>query len=109
MDQLCRICGMEHLPPFVVHGTHTLTVPEISRHAEDYRRVLTAIRDDRIDWKRPGRFPGSIRIWMRHQKVIGKETMQGEGFFFPGARLPDGAVISSRSPTGLDSGPCSGI
>jgi glutathione-regulated potassium-efflux system ancillary protein KefG len=56
-EQLARICGMEYLPPFVVHGTHELTGPEISRHAEDYRRVITAIRDDRIDWKAARQFP----------------------------------------------------
>jgi glutathione-regulated potassium-efflux system ancillary protein KefG len=51
VEQLARICGMEYLPPFVVYGTHTLTGSEISRHAADYRKVITAIRDDRIDWE----------------------------------------------------------
>jgi glutathione-regulated potassium-efflux system ancillary protein KefG len=51
VEQLARICGMEYLPPFVVHGTHELTGPEISGHAEDYLRVITAVRDDRIDWE----------------------------------------------------------
>lgn len=49
-EQLARICGMEYLPPFVVHGTHQLTGSEISRHAEEYRRVIAAVRDNRIDW-----------------------------------------------------------
>lgn len=51
MEQLARICGMEYLPPFVVHGTHELTGPEIAHHAEDYRNVILAIRDDRINWE----------------------------------------------------------
>jgi hypothetical protein len=34
-----------------------LTGSEISRHAEDYRRVITAIRDDRIDWDSAWTFP----------------------------------------------------
>ena len=57
LEQLARICGMEYLPPFVVHGTHTMTGPEIDRHAEDYRRVITAVRDDRIDWEAARAFP----------------------------------------------------
>ncbi|HWR72958.1 MAG TPA: NAD(P)H-dependent oxidoreductase [Nitrospirota bacterium] len=57
VEQLARICGMEYLPPFVVHGTHTLTGSEISRHAEAYRRVIAAIRDDQIDWEAARRFP----------------------------------------------------
>jgi glutathione-regulated potassium-efflux system ancillary protein KefG len=57
VEQLARICGMEYLPPFVVHGTHALTGPEIARHAEDYRRVIEAIRDDRIDWEAARAFP----------------------------------------------------
>jgi glutathione-regulated potassium-efflux system ancillary protein KefG len=51
VEQLARICGMEYLPPFVVHGTHELTGAEIAGHAEDYLKVITAVRDDRIDWE----------------------------------------------------------
>lgn len=57
VEQLARICGMEFLPPFVVHGTHELTGPEIARHAEDYLRVIAAIRDGRIDWEAARSFP----------------------------------------------------
>jgi len=57
VEQLARICGMEYLPPFVVHGTRELTGPEIGRHADDYRRVIAAIRDGRIDWDAARSFP----------------------------------------------------
>lgn len=57
VEQLARICGMEYLPPFVIHGTNELTGPEIARHADDYRRVIEAVRDDRIDWKAARSFP----------------------------------------------------
>jgi glutathione-regulated potassium-efflux system ancillary protein KefG len=36
---------MEYLPPFVVHGTHTITEQEIASHGEDYRDVIVALRD----------------------------------------------------------------
>ncbi|NTW59595.1 MAG: NAD(P)H oxidoreductase [Nitrospirae bacterium] len=69
VEQLARICGMEYLPPFVIHGTRKLTGPEIGRHAEDYRNVITAIRDDRINWEAAGLFP---RLNMDLDAVIRK-------------------------------------
>lgn len=57
VEQLARICGMEYLPPFVIHGTRELTGPQIGRHAEDYRKVIAAVRDDRIDWEAARSFP----------------------------------------------------
>jgi len=49
--QTAAVCGMEYLPPFVVHGTHTISEPEIARHGEDYREVLIALRDGLVDFE----------------------------------------------------------
>ena len=49
IEQTARLCGMAYLPPFVVHGTHAMTEEQIGRHAADYRRLLEALRDDRVD------------------------------------------------------------
>jgi glutathione-regulated potassium-efflux system ancillary protein KefG len=49
LEQTAYLCGMEYLPPFVVHGTHDLGEAEIRVHADDYRRVLKALRDGTID------------------------------------------------------------
>jgi glutathione-regulated potassium-efflux system ancillary protein KefG len=49
VSQSFRLCGMECLPPFAVHGTLSITSDEIDRQAMDYRRVIEALRDDRID------------------------------------------------------------
>lgn len=49
IEQTARLCGMDYLPPFVVHGTHRLTPAEIDHHAADYRRTLEALRDGRLD------------------------------------------------------------
>lgn len=49
IEQTFRLCGMEYLPPFIVHGTHGMTEPEMEAHARDYRRVLEALRDGRLD------------------------------------------------------------
>jgi glutathione-regulated potassium-efflux system ancillary protein KefG len=49
VEQTARLCGMEHLPPFVIHGTNEMTEKVIQQHADDYRRTLKALRDGRID------------------------------------------------------------
>jgi glutathione-regulated potassium-efflux system ancillary protein KefG len=43
------VCGIDYLPPFVVHGTHTITKEEIARNGEDYRKIITGLRDGTID------------------------------------------------------------
>ena len=49
LDQTAQLCGMIFLPPFVVHGTHRLADQEIAAAAEEYRAVVEALRDDRLD------------------------------------------------------------
>lgn len=49
IEQTARLCGVDYLPPFVVHGTHLLSPKEIEIHAADYRDVIEALRDDRLD------------------------------------------------------------
>ncbi len=51
LEQTFRLCGMQYLPPFVAHGTHRMGTESAQAHAEDYRRLLEALRDDRIDWR----------------------------------------------------------
>jgi glutathione-regulated potassium-efflux system ancillary protein KefG len=49
IEQTARLCGMAYLPPFVAHGTHRMTPEEMEGHAGDLRRLIVALRDDRID------------------------------------------------------------
>jgi glutathione-regulated potassium-efflux system ancillary protein KefG len=42
--------GMDYLSPFVIHGTHQITEAGITVHAEDYQRIITALRDGRVDF-----------------------------------------------------------
>lgn len=50
-EQTAKLCEMEYLPPFVVCGTHRLEKQqEIDQHAEDYRNIILALRDNTIDW-----------------------------------------------------------
>ena len=49
LEQTARLCGMQFLPPFVVHGTHRLDQADIDGAAAEYRRAIEALRDDRLD------------------------------------------------------------
>ena len=46
--QTAALCGMEFLPPFVVHGTHRLNDADIELHALQYEQLLFALRQNRI-------------------------------------------------------------
>ena len=52
LEQTARLCGMEFLPPFAVHGTHGMRADEIQSHASEYRRLLVAFRDGQVDLER---------------------------------------------------------
>lgn len=40
---------MEYLPPYVIHGSHTIKSKEINRQAENYKKLLMDLRDEKID------------------------------------------------------------
>jgi glutathione-regulated potassium-efflux system ancillary protein KefG len=55
-EQTANLCGMRFLAPFVAHGAlrpaADLGLPEL---VDAYRRVITALRDDRLDLERAAR------------------------------------------------------
>jgi glutathione-regulated potassium-efflux system ancillary protein KefG len=57
IEQTANLCGMEYLPPFVVHGTHLMEDDEIRRHAMDFERTVVALRDGRLDLEAARRLP----------------------------------------------------
>ena len=57
-EQTARLCGMNYLPPFIVHGSIRLVdTAELDRHANDYARVLAALRDGKINAARLANVP----------------------------------------------------
>lgn len=44
-DQTAHLCGMEYLPPFVVHGSGRLSDADVATHTDRYRAALAALRD----------------------------------------------------------------
>jgi glutathione-regulated potassium-efflux system ancillary protein KefG len=49
LAQTAFLCGMEFLPPFVVHGTHAMDDDALEAAATDYALVVTGLRDGRLD------------------------------------------------------------
>ncbi len=47
--QSANLCGMAYLPPFVVHGSHTISDEETEKHALMYRNLIVQLRNDIID------------------------------------------------------------
>jgi glutathione-regulated potassium-efflux system ancillary protein KefG len=45
IEQTAFLCGMEFLPPFVVHGTHAMNDDEIAARAAAWRRTVEGLRD----------------------------------------------------------------
>ena len=51
------LCGMEYLPPFVIHGTFTITKEEIDQHGKDMQKFMEAIRDGDVDFEKARGLP----------------------------------------------------
>jgi glutathione-regulated potassium-efflux system ancillary protein KefG len=52
-DQTAHLCGMKYLAPFVLHSSLRVESDEsMAPHAEAYRRLLEALRDDTLDIER---------------------------------------------------------
>ncbi|MBE9225267.1 NAD(P)H-dependent oxidoreductase [Phormidium sp. LEGE 05292] len=51
-EQTARLCGMEYLPPFVIHGTHQLReAHQLARYVDHYRSAIAMFRDNMIEWE----------------------------------------------------------
>nr|WP_319570935.1 NAD(P)H-dependent oxidoreductase [uncultured Draconibacterium sp.] len=50
--QSASLCRMTNLPPFVVHGSHTLNGDQIKKYADDYKSVIKLLRDNKIETER---------------------------------------------------------
>jgi len=48
-NQAANLCGMTYLPPFVVHGSHTISDKEIEKFAQTYHDLIVRLRDEKVD------------------------------------------------------------
>ena len=72
LEQTAMLCRMTYLPPFVVHGTHLLSEQAVDQHAEDYRRLLLALRDRRIE---PAQIPEIPRLNADLDRLLSADTL----------------------------------
>ncbi len=49
-NQSANLCGMTYLPPFVVHGSHTISEKEIENFGEMYHDLIKMLRDEKVDF-----------------------------------------------------------
>jgi glutathione-regulated potassium-efflux system ancillary protein KefG len=49
LEQTINLCKMIFLAPFIVHGTHSITPDDITRYKSDYREIILAFRENRVD------------------------------------------------------------
>ena len=52
INQAANLCGMTYLPPFVVHGSHTISNEEIEDFAQMYRDLIVLLRDEKVDFSK---------------------------------------------------------
>ena len=60
-EQTARLCGMEYLAPFVVHAVNSFSKDDIVAAAQEYRRVITMLRDSG-EWMQPD--PASATVFL---------------------------------------------
>lgn len=55
-EQTANLCGMRYLAPFAVHAALRIASDDdIAQRREEYRRLIVALRDDRLDLDRAAR------------------------------------------------------
>jgi glutathione-regulated potassium-efflux system ancillary protein KefG len=48
-EQTAYLCKMKYLPPFIVHGTHSITKEEVLKQRNNYMDLLIGLRDEQIN------------------------------------------------------------
>ena len=56
VEQTANLCKMVFIAPFLVHGTHSITPDDISHYNSQYRELLTALRENRVDIEKARKF-----------------------------------------------------
>jgi glutathione-regulated potassium-efflux system ancillary protein KefG len=48
-NQTAKVCNMEYLPPFVVHGTYRMTKEDCDKNGEIYGNLLRYLEKNNVD------------------------------------------------------------
>ena len=49
IERTARLCKMIFLPPFVVHGTHSITDEQVDYYKNNYHKILKLLRHEKIE------------------------------------------------------------
>jgi glutathione-regulated potassium-efflux system ancillary protein KefG len=49
IEQTVNLCKMIFLPPFVVHGTHSISYENLDMHKTQLNNIIIQLRDDKFD------------------------------------------------------------
>jgi len=49
IEKTAKLCKMTFLPPYVVHGSHSITSEKVKYHRVDYQELLELLYSDKLD------------------------------------------------------------
>ena len=49
IEQTANLCKMVYLPPYVVHGTHSITSDSVRQHREELHAILQDLQQEKIN------------------------------------------------------------
>ncbi|MBA9072171.1 glutathione-regulated potassium-efflux system ancillary protein KefG [Flavobacterium gossypii] len=67
-SQTAKVCRMEYLPPFVIHGTHKMEEETYYEHGASYARLLNYLETNEIDAKKIQQF-FYMNDWMQSKNI----------------------------------------
>lgn len=48
-NQSANLCRMKYLPPFVIHGSHTISEQDLENYARQYRELIISLRNEKFN------------------------------------------------------------
>jgi glutathione-regulated potassium-efflux system ancillary protein KefG len=49
IEQTANLCKMIYLPPYVIHGTHSISSESVRRHHDELRTILRELQQETLD------------------------------------------------------------
>lgn len=95
LDQTANLCGCTFLPPYVIHGAHTLNLEDIDEIALDYQQFIQALKENQI--KLRGMRPSSVFYPGNWQKQLKKRRSSTRTTGSAGSRTAQKATKSRQN------------
>ncbi|MFL9844425.1 NAD(P)H-dependent oxidoreductase [Flavobacterium rhizosphaerae] len=66
--QTARVCNMRYIPPFVVHGTHSMQQEDYNSYAKKYAQMLQYLEYKQVDIKEVNKYP-YLNDWLETKLI----------------------------------------